>query len=229
MVKVLSAGSTLHGLRPCAEIFARDSGILVDVATDHGHSIHHAVLRGEADADVMVLPSDMIAALIAAALADAETVIAIGSVCIGAAVRADATRPDVSTVTTLREALTAADAVLLTLAPTGNHLMQVVARLGLGEAVAGKLARFATSALLNRHLVDSAGLGAIGFGPATEIKSWRDKGVAYAGAIPDETQVVLPYSAAVLARTQAREGAHALLTFLATAEARRHFLASGIE
>jgi hypothetical protein len=63
----------------------------------------------------------------------------------------------------------------------------------------------------------------------TEIKSWQDKGVAYAGAIPDEIQVVLPYSAAMLSRTQAREPARALLAFLATAEARRHFIASGVE
>jgi molybdate transport system substrate-binding protein len=229
MVNALSAGSALHGLRPCGEIFARDSGIPVDVATDHGHSIHRAVLRGETDADVVVLPSDMIAALVAAGLADAATVIAIGGVRIGAAVRADAPRPDVSTMAALRRALIAAGAVLLTLAPTGDHLMQVIARLGLTDTIASKLQRFAASALLNRHLVESAGPGAIGFGPATEIKSWRDKGVAYAGAIPDEVQVVLPYSAALLTCTQAREQARALLAFLATADARRHFLASGIE
>src|SRR5262249_45931884 len=168
MIKVLSAGSTLYGLRPCAEIFARDSGAPVDVATDHGHSIHRAALRGEADADVVVLPSDMIAALIAAGLADAETVIVIGKVRIGAAVHAAAPSPDVPARATLGEALPAADVVLLTLAPPGGHLMQVIARLGLNDAVASKLRRFATSTLLNRHLVESAGPGAIGFGPATE-------------------------------------------------------------
>src|SRR5262245_51728648 len=138
MIKVLSAGSTLYGLRSCAEIFARDSGAPVDVATDHGHSIHGAALRGEADADVAVLPRDMVAALIAAGLADAETVIAIGSVRIGAAVRAEAPRPDVSSMPALRQALATADAVLLTLAPTGDHLMRVIARLGLTDAVASK-------------------------------------------------------------------------------------------
>jgi molybdate transport system substrate-binding protein len=153
MIKALSAGSTLYGLRPCAEIFARDSGTPVDVATDHGHRIHHAALQGEADADIVVLPSDMIAALIAAGLADAETVIAIGSVRIGAAVRADVPCPDVSIMAALRQALIAADAVLLTLAPTGDHLMLVIARLGLTDMIAVKLQRFATSALLNRHLV----------------------------------------------------------------------------
>jgi molybdate transport system substrate-binding protein len=127
----------------------------------------------------------------------------------------------------LRQALVAADSVLLTLAPTGDHLMQVIARLGLTETIAGRLQRFATSALLNRYLVESAAPNAIGFGPATEIKSC--KGVAHAGAIPDEIQVVLPYSAAMLTRTQAPEQARALLDFLTTAEARRHFLVSGVE
>jgi molybdate transport system substrate-binding protein len=228
-LEVLSAGSTLHGLRPCAESFARNCGIPVYIATDHGHNIHRAALRGEADADVVVLPADMIADLAAAGLADKETTIAIGAVRIGAAVRADAPRPDCSSMDALRRALLAADAVLLTLAPTGDHLMRVIARLGLADTVAGKLKRFETSALLNRHLVESAGAGAIGFGPATEILAWRGKGVAYAGAIPDEVQVALPYAAAMLVRTRAREPARALLAFLATPAAREHFLASGVE
>ena len=139
-LKVLSAGSTLYGLRPCAEMFARNSGIPVHVATDHGHNIHRAVLRGEADADVVVLPADMIAAIADAGLADTEIVADIGSVRIGAAVRADA--PDVSTMDALRRTLLAADAILLTRAPTGDHLMQVITRLGLADAVAGKLRRF---------------------------------------------------------------------------------------
>jgi molybdate transport system substrate-binding protein len=186
-------------------------------------------MRGEADADVVALPADMIAALAAAGLADRDTTVAIGAVRIGAAVRADAPRPDVATMAALRRALLAADAVLLTLAPTGDHLARVIAQLGVADAIAGKLARFETSTLLNRHLVESAGPGAIGFGPATEIHAWCDKGVAYAGAIPDEVQVVLPYAAAMLTRTQAREAARALLAFLATPAARQHFRASGVE
>jgi molybdate transport system substrate-binding protein len=228
-LKVLSAGSALHGLRPAAETFARDAGMTVQVATDHGHNIQRAAMRGEADADVVALPADMIAALVAAGLADRETTVAIGAVRIGAAVRADAPPPDVATMAALRRALLAADAVLLTLAPTGDHLMRVIARLGLADAIAGKFARFETSTLLNRHLVESAGVGAIGFGPATEILSWRGKGVAYAGAIPDEVQVVLPYAAAMLVRTQACEAARSLLAFLATPAAREHFRASGVE
>jgi molybdate transport system substrate-binding protein len=228
-LKVLSAGSALHGLRPAAEMFARDAGVAVQVATDHGHNIQRAAMRGEADADVVALPADMVAGLAAAGLADKDTAVAIGAVRIGAAVRADAPRPDVATMAALRRALLAADTVLLTLAPTGDHLMRVIAQLGLADAIAGKLKRFETSTLLNRHLVESAGTGAIGFGPATEIHAWRDKGVAYAGAIPDEVQIVLPYAAAMLVRAPAREAGRALLAFLATPAAREHFRASGVE
>jgi molybdate transport system substrate-binding protein len=105
--------------------------------------------------------------------------------------------------------------------------MQAIVRLGLAEAIADKLRRFDTSTLLNR--ADRAEATAIGFGPVTEIKPWHGKGVVYAGAIPDEVQVVLPYGAAVLRRTQERELAHALLAFLATPAAREQFLASGVE
>jgi hypothetical protein len=58
---------------------------------------------------------------------------------------------------------------------------------------------------------------------------WRGKGVAWAGAIPDEIQIVLPYSVAALTQSRAGEPARALLRFLATPDARRHFIASGVE
>jgi ABC-type molybdate transport system substrate-binding protein len=227
-LRVLSAGSTLYGMRPCAELFTRNTGIPVEVVTDHGHNIHRTALRGEADADLVLLPTDMIASIASAGLADKASVIAIGAVRIGAAVREGAPRPDVSTMDALRRALVTADAVLLTLAPTGDHLMGVIARLGLADAIAAKLERFETATLLNRRLA-AASTGAIGLAPATEIHAWRGNGVAWAGAIPDEIQVVLPYSAAILARTRAAEQAHALLAFLATPPARRHFLDSGVE
>jgi ABC-type molybdate transport system substrate-binding protein len=228
-IKVLSAGSTVYGMRPCAEAFARKTDIPVEVATDHGHNILRAVLRGETEADVALLPSNWIDEIVAAGRAERETRIAIGKVRIGAAVRVGAPCPDLSSLAALRHALLAAEAVLLTRAPTGDHLMQVIARLGLAGALAAKLERFDTSTLLNRHLAERSAPGALGFGPATEIRSWQGKGVAWTGAIPDKIQVVLPYAAAMLAGTQAGEQARALLAFLATPAAQRHFRDSGVE
>jgi molybdate transport system substrate-binding protein len=228
-LKVLSAGSALYGMRPCAEAFTRRTGISVTVSTDHGHNIHKAALEGRADADVVLVPTEWVDEIIAKGNAERETVVAIGAVRIGAAVREDALRPDVSTMDALRRSLMAADSVLLTLAPTGDHLLKVIERIGLADSIKGKLKRFDTATLLNKHLAETAGPGALGFGPATEIMVWRGKGVAWAGAIPDEIQIVLPYSGAMLTRTQAKEDARALLAFIATPEARKHFLDSGVE
>ena len=227
-LKVLSAGSTLYGMRPAAELFTRGSGITVAVATDHGHNIEKAALSGQADADVVLVPNAMVAKLAAAGQIAGEPV-AIGAVRIGAAVREDAPRPDVSNMDALRRSLVAAQSVLLTLAPTGDHLMAVIERFGLKDTVAAKLKRFDTATLLNKHLADNPGPGTLGFGPTTEILTWRGKGVALAGVVPDEIQIVLPYQAAILKRTQAGDQARALLAFLATPAARKHFLESGVE
>ena len=104
-LKVLTAGSTLYGMRPWAELFTRNSGIALQVATDHGHNIHKAALRGEADADVVLLPTNWIDEIVAGGLADKDTVLAIGAVRIGAAVRDGAPQPDVKSMDALRRTL----------------------------------------------------------------------------------------------------------------------------
>jgi molybdate transport system substrate-binding protein len=146
----------------------------------------------------------------------------------GGAVRTGAPRPDIATMAALRQSFVTAKSVLLTLAPTGDHLMKVIERLGLKDTVAPKLKRFDTATLLNKHLAENDEPGALGFGPATEILAWRDKGVAWAGPVPDEIQIVLPYSAAMLSRGQG-EPSRRLLAFLATAAARKYFHDSGVE
>src|SRR5262245_1417958 len=77
-LKVLSAGSTLYGLRPAAEQFSRGSGIAVTVTTDHGHNIRKAVLDAASDADMVLAPAEWIDEMVAAGRADSDGVIAIG-------------------------------------------------------------------------------------------------------------------------------------------------------
>jgi molybdate transport system substrate-binding protein len=228
-LKVLSAGSTLYGMRPAAETFARGASIPVAVATDHGHNIEKLALAGTADADVVVVPTAMMAKLIAADRADKSTLVEIGAARIGAAVRDKAPRPDVTRMDALRVAVLAAKEVLLTNAPTGEHLARVFERIGIADQVKPKTKRFDTATLLNKYIAENLQAGALGFGPTTEILTWRGKGVTMAGSLPDEIQVVLPYQAGMLKRTQSSEDARKLLAFLATPPARKHFHDSGVE
>lgn len=228
-LKVLSAGSTLYGMKPAAEAFTRETGIAVKVATDHGHNIHKFALEGTTDADVVLVPSDWSRELVATGRADKDALVDIGAVRIGACVREDAPKPDVSTMDALKRALAAAQVVLLTNAPTGDHLLKVIARIGLADDVGRKLKRFDTATLLHKYLAENPVPGALGFGPTTEILNWRGKGVAMAGTVPHEIQVVLPYQAAMLKRTGASAECRRLLTFLATPAARKYLQDSGVE
>ena len=92
----------------------------------------------------------------------------------------------------------------------------MIDRLGIAATVAPKLRRFDTATLLNKHIADNGTDKTLGFGPATEIIAWRGKGVDWGGPVPDEIQIVLPYSAVMLSGAQA-EPSKKLLAFLATA------------
>jgi molybdate transport system substrate-binding protein len=222
-LRILSAGSTLHGVKACVALASGLPGMPPEIATDHGNTIRDAALRGEADADVVLLPVAAIDALIANGLAREKMM--LGRVGIGGVVREGSPCPDIASMMRLRAAITSADAILLTRAPSGHHLMAVIAQLGLGDAVAPKLLRFETSAKLNLHLAGRSDR-ALGFGPETEIRAGH--GVAWIGDIPAQIQVALPYAAAMLTRTTQPEAARAFLALLATGPARAAFVKSGV-
>jgi molybdate transport system substrate-binding protein len=228
-IKVLTAGSTLPAMKLCTDFFSRSTGVAVSVATDHGHNIRAAVAKGAADADVIVIPTEWVNEAVAAGHANKDLLVSIGSVRIGAAMRDDSYRLNVASMDGLRSALTVAPHVLLTLAPTGDHLMKVIERMGLTATVAPKLKRFDTATQLNQHIADNQSPGALGFGPTTEIIAWRGKGVMLIGTVPDEIQVVLPYHAAILTRTTSADFATIFLAYLATQPARQFFRDTGVE
>lgn len=220
-LRILSAGSTLHGVRACAALAASPDAF--EIATDHGHNIIKAVKRGDARADVVLLPADMISALAALGFVRGKTM--LGTVGIGGVAREGSRVPYISTMENLRAALHEADAVLLTRAPTGDHLLDVIGKLGLTDVVTRKLARFDTSTKLNLALANRRD-NALGFGPETEIRA--GKGVRWIGDVPDDIQIALPYAAAMLTTTGEPEAAARLLAFLESAEARAAFAKTGV-
>ena len=222
-LRILSAGSTLHGARICAALATLGIGSACDIATDHGHNIRDALQSGDVKADIVLLPADMVAALATKNLLQES--IPLGTVGIGGVVREGSRVPLVATMANLRDALAAADAVLLTHAPTGEHLLDTIAKLGLRDAVAGKLLRFGTSTKLNMALAARSD-DALGFGPETEIRA--GKGVQWIGDVPDEIQIALPYAAAMVTGMAQPDAARKFLAFLKTGQAREAFAKTGV-
>jgi molybdate transport system substrate-binding protein len=221
-LRILSAGSTLHGVRALAAEATRAICCPLEITTDHGHNIRDALARGKANADVVLLPADMVAEL--SRQQQLRDAVALGSVGIGGAVPGGMPPPAIGTMDELRAALLAADNVMLTLAPTGDHLLRVISAMGLHERVAEKLLRFETATKLNEALASRAD-NAIGFAPETEIRA--SAGVTFIGSVPDEVQASLPYAAARLTgSTHAK--ALAFLEFLRAPAVRTAFAASGV-
>ncbi|MGZ5866801.1 MAG: substrate-binding domain-containing protein [Xanthobacteraceae bacterium] len=221
-LRILSAGSTLHGLKACVTLAQQAVGMIA-LTTDHGHNIRDLVTRGEAQADVVVLPTEMIAPLVAKMLVGGS--VTLGSVGISGVIRAGAPRPAIGTMADLCAAFIAVDAVLLTRAPTGDHLLNVIEQFGLRDVVAPKVLRFDTATKLNLDLARRHD-NALGFAPETEIRAGQ--GVEFVGDIPSEIQVALPYSAAVLTGAASSDAARAFLKFLTTPPASTAFTASGV-
>jgi molybdate transport system substrate-binding protein len=180
---------------------------------------------GEPPADAVLLPRDMIDALVFAGRL-APRVVDLGAVATSAVVRAGAPTPDVSTMAALRDALARASRILLTTAPSGKHMTRVIDALGLANESAPKVQRFDKSSDINDWLARHRDEHALGFGPTTEIVGVD--GVAHAGFIPREAQMVLPYAAAITLDAMYDPAAQALLDCLQTDEARAAFKATGV-
>jgi len=215
------------------------------VTTDHGHTIRDAVLAGDTSADMVALPVPMIDALADRGFVAREGIAALGSVGIGAVTRAGATLTAPDDMARLREALLAADAVFLTLAPTGEHLLNVIRKLGLAQAVERKLRRFDKASHLNAALAASLATHPLGFAPVTEILSWQPEswqpeagvaansspaagGITFLGHVPDEIQDMVHYAAALRAGTTRMDIGRKVLAALTGSEARLAFRQTGM-
>ena len=224
-LRVLSAGSTVRALRMLAPACESRIGCALAIATDHGHNILARMKAGEDVADVLLLPTAMIDELTALGALAAPR-LALGEVATSAVVCEGAPAPGVETMEGLRAALSRASVILLTTAPSGEHMMGVIERLGLAPETARKLMRFDKSAQINDWLANVRDPRALGFGPTTEIVG--APGVAHGGLLANEAQMALPYCAALTTGAKDMPAGKAFLAFLGGDQARAAFTATGM-
>ena len=228
-IHIYTAGATKEGLALCAGPFEAQTGIGIEAHTTHGHLIEEQVIAGEADDDMGLLPSAMIQNLIGRGLARGEFRRKIGTIRIGAAVRDGVPPPDVSTMAALTRTLLGAGSIVLTLAPSGRHMERVIEEMGLTATLAPKITRYDMGYMVNDRLIASDAADEIAFGVATEISIYRDRGVRYAGPLPDAVQMALDYEAAMLTRSDRATEVRTLLDYLATDDAREAFARTGVD
>jgi molybdate transport system substrate-binding protein len=222
-VKVLSDGPLEPALTQVAEAFHRESANTVTFGFGLSPVIHKRVIDGEL-ADVVIIQPNFIDELVKAGkLAPREHPI-VARVGIGLFVRAGTATPDISTPEALKQALLRADALVFSNVAAGNYFATVLERLGISEAVKGKVTRASPADVVTR-IVQGTGKD-IGVGTITLIL--KDKRLKLV-ALPGELQSYLVYAAAIANNAQSPDAGRDFIRFLASPSARSAFTAAGAD
>jgi molybdate transport system substrate-binding protein len=196
-LRILSAGAAQAVTERVIEAFKREKRC--DVAADFGAvGAMKARMVGGESVDVIVLTQAMIDELAGTGLVERATRVDLGTVSTGVAVRAGVRVPDIADAGRLRATILGSDAVVCpdpAIATAGKVVMALLQKLGIAEAMGGRLRFFQNGYAAMRWLAEGGTAGALGITQATEILA--NKGVTYAGPLPHDHQAKTVYSAAV--------------------------------
>ncbi len=228
-IRVLSAGAVKRGVGTLAEAFGRDTGAIVSVTFATAPVLKVKVEDGTAEADVVIAPVPAMKGFEEKGLVVAGTSAVIGSVKAAVVVRDGADAPDISTAETFKCAILDADSLVYNRASSGLYIEELMARLGIADAVAAKTTRLATGGDVMKHLAASELPNEIGFGQIPEIRVYADQGIMLVGPLPEEIGKTTTYAVGLSAGAVAPATARAFIDTMATPAAKETFRATGVE
>jgi molybdate transport system substrate-binding protein len=222
-LKVLAGGSMTGVLNELGPQFERASGHKLVIHFDSTPNLIKQATSGAAF-DLGVVPVDVMKDAAARARFAAGPTTDIARVGYGVAVRAGATKPDVSTPEALKKTLLDAQSITyLPASAAGAYVTSVFERLGIGEAMKAKTkVQTATTQISLAVAKGEAELGVF------LVNVLIAPGVELAGPFPAELQRELVFTAAVAADSKEAEAAKAFIAYLATPAATAVIKASGM-
>jgi molybdate transport system substrate-binding protein len=225
-IKVLSAGAVEPGLKAAAAAFQKASGHQVAITFNTAPQIRKRLESGEVH-DVVLAPPAVIDEFAKAGKLSQERA-NVGRVGLGAAVRPGAPAPDISSAEALKKSVLEADSIVFNRASTGVYFENLLKKMGIYDQVEKKTTRYADGAAVMEHVLKGKGRE-IGFGPITEILLHRDHGLRLVGPLPPEVQNFTSYTATVMNGAASGGAAQEFVRYLGTPEAKKVFVAAGIE
>ncbi|MFM0667049.1 substrate-binding domain-containing protein [Paraburkholderia sediminicola] len=220
----ISSMATRLLLAELVEEYERVSGRRVAVESIGGVAAARRVQDGESF-DIVVLAADAIDQLAAAGRIDPASRVDVARSGVAIAVASGATRPDVGTEAALRETILAARSIGYSTGPSGSHLTRLFERWGITETIAPRVVQappgVPVGTLVARGDVE------LGFQQLSELMHLP--GIDVIGRMPAEVQIVTVFAAAICTASRQRDAARAVLSFLASPEARSAKLRHGME
>jgi molybdate transport system substrate-binding protein len=227
-MKVLISGGFSAAYERLLPEFEQASGIKVTTGSgasqgDGPQTIGAQLDRGE-KADVVILSREGLDGLIAAKRIAAGTDVDLATVGVGAAVRAGAAKPDVSTADAVKQTLLKARVVAIPASTSGIWLVkELFPRLGIADMINVKVTPRGTGATA----MVAAGEADLGVLPVSEIL--HAPGVELAGVFPAEIQFIQTFSAALVADASEAQAGKRLIEFLSSPRAAEAIRRSGLE
>jgi molybdate transport system substrate-binding protein len=223
---VLATGVYEHALKDLVGPFKQATGHEVTFSITNAGGVIAKLAANEA-ADVVMTSSVGIDSLAAKARVVGASKIDVGGMRLGIAVKAGAPVPDIRTAAALREVLRAAPAVA-SIDPQGGgtsgpFIDKLFERLGVADVVRARGILCATGGDVVRAV--ASGRASLGMTQAAELIGLP--GLAFAGFVPDDLQLVTVYAAAVTADAEHPAAAAAFIAFITGPAAAERLRSSG--
>ncbi len=143
---------------------------------------------------------------------------------IGAAVKAGAPRPDISSGEAVKRAVLAAKSVVYSTGPSGLYLIGLFQRMGIADKIKGKIRQVQGEPAGG---VVARGEAELGFQQMSELLPVP--GIDVIGPLPPDIQQITVFSAGLHAKARAPDAARALVKFLKAPEAAPVIRKKGME
>src|SRR5438552_17070234 len=221
----ISSMAMRHVLAELDAAYEQRSGQPVAIVSVGGVDAARRVADGEAF-DFVVLAADAIDKLAAGGRVDLGSRTNLARSAVAIAVAAGATRPDVSSESSIRDAVLRARSIGYSTGPSGAHLVRLFERWGIADAIAPRTVQASPGVPVGTLV--ARGDVELGFQQWSELMHLP--GIDVIGLLPPEIQVETVFSAAVCTASNSPAAVKALLSFLASPQAdatkRRHGMAS---
>lgn len=219
----ISSMATRRILAELAQRYEAATGVGVAITAMGGVDAAKAVREGE-PADIVILASGPMAKLEAEGRLLSGSVRAFARSGMAIAVRAGAARRDISDEAAVKRAVLAARTVGYSTGPSGDHLLQLCARWGLGPD-SDRLLKAPPGVPVGSLVAD--GRAEIGFQQLSELID--APGIEVIGPLPPEIQATTVFAAGVASASKQPDQTRALIDYLTSAETAAVKRAQGME
>jgi molybdate transport system substrate-binding protein len=223
-IKVLSTQATEQAYRELVPQFEKASGHKITTVFTGTLDLQKRIAAGESY-DMIIMAGPAIDDFIMAGKVVGGTRTDLARSGVGVAVHPGTPKPDISTVEAVKKTLLSAKSIGYSTGPSGVYLTGLFQRLGVADAIKGKLKQTPTGVFVGSII--ASGEAEIGFQQVSELLHFP--GVDYVGPLPAEIQEVTVFASGIQVGAKEAEAAKAWARFLASPAAAPSFKKVGLE